>query len=368
MSIIAVLGAGYMGSAVTFPLAAARHEVRLWGTWLDDPLLEACREGAHPKLKLPLPSSVRLLPSSQLAAALEGVELIFFAISSEGFAPVMERLLACSAFRESTPIFCLTKGFVERNGEILRPSQCAEAMCRAPSRASRRLLRWASVGGPVKAVELAHRVPTASVYACSDPALESLLPSFCTPYYRVHAGEDQVGLELCAALKNAYAILLGICDGALANQEGRAFDNLKALLFSKAVEEMAEIAMAAGGRRQTAFGLAGAGDLFVTAASGRNRRYGERVGRGEEPGKTYESMCAAGEIAEGYPAVRVGGRLLERLFAPSPGRRWPGQRRSGRRWSGGLPAFRALERLLAGGQPCLPGLSELVLRWPEAAA
>jgi glycerol-3-phosphate dehydrogenase (NAD(P)+) len=367
MSRITVLGAGYMGAAVTFPLAAAGHEVSLWGTWLDDPLLEACRAGAHPKLKLPLHPSVRLFPSSELASALEGAEILFFAISSEGFVPVMERLAACPAFRVAVPIFSLTKGFVDWNGGILRPSQCAQAVLRergegraagcasgrAANRATAPALRWASIGGPVKAVELAHGVPTASVYACSDPGLESLLPSFCGPYYRVHAGKDQPGLELCAALKNAYAILLGICDGALANAEGRAFDNLKALLFSKAVEEMAEIAEAAGGQRQTAFGLAGAGDLYVTAASGRNRRYGERVGRGEEPGNAYESMCAAGEIAEGYPAVRLGGRLLERL-SPHPAAR--------------LPAFDALQRILIGGKPCLEELSELVLRWPEATA
>jgi hypothetical protein len=64
-------------------------------------------------------------------------------------------------------------------------------------------------------------------------------------------------------------------------------------------------------------------------------------------------MCAAGEIAEGYPAVRLGGRLLERL-SPHPAAR--------------LPAFDALQRILIGGKPCLEELSELVLRWPEAAA
>jgi len=71
MARIAVLGAGYMGSAVTFPLAERGHEVRLWGTWLDDELVRASRAGRHPRLKRALPASVAVLDSAELARALE---------------------------------------------------------------------------------------------------------------------------------------------------------------------------------------------------------------------------------------------------------------------------------------------------------
>jgi glycerol-3-phosphate dehydrogenase (NAD(P)+) len=324
MSVITVLGAGFMGAAVTFPLAAVGHEVRLWGTWLDDPLLEACRRGPHPRLRLPLPSAVRLFAAGELEPALAGTDALFFGISSEGFVPVLERLLPCPAFRPDLPIFSLTKGFIPWRGAALRASECAEAM--HAERFPGRPLRWASIGGPVKAVELAQGVPTASVYALADRSLESFLPSFRTPFYRVHAGSDLVGLELCAILKNAYAILL-----------------------AKALEEMARIIEAAGGQARTAFDLPGAGDLYVTAQSGRNRRYGERVGRGEDPATAYERMCAGGEIAEGYPAVRLGSQYLKS--------RYPG-------WEERLPVFSTLHRVLAGGSPCGAELDSLVLRYP----
>lgn len=347
MSVITVLGAGFMGAAVTFPLAAVGHEVRLWGTWLDDPLLEACRRGPHPRLRLPLPPAVRLFAAGELEPALAGADALFFGISSEGFVPVLERLLPCPAFRPDLPIFSLTKGFIPWRGAALRASECAEAM--HAERFPGRPLRWASIGGPVKAVELAQGVPTASVYALADRSLESFLPSFRTPFYRVHAGSDLVGLELCAILKNAYAILLGICDGRFGNAEGRLYDNLKAFLLAKALEEMARIIEAAGGQARTAFDLPGAGDLYVTAQSGRNRRYGERVGRGEDPATAYERMCAGGEIAEGYPAVRLGSQYLKP--------RYPG-------WEERLPVFSTLHRVLAGGSPCGAELDSLVLRYP----
>jgi len=349
MSVLTVLGAGYMGAAITFPLSAAGHQVRLWGTWLDDPLVEACRRGPHPRLRLPLAPSIRLFASWQLEQAIAGADALFFGISSEGFAPVLERLLACSAFRPQLPVFSLTKGFIPWGGGALRASECAAAIFRErfPGMAP----HWASIGGPVKAVELAQGVPTASLYALGDPELAGFLPSFRTPSYRVHAGGDLAGLELCATMKNAYAILLGICDGLFGNAEGRLFDNLKAFLLAMSVEEMGRIVEAAGGQARTACGLAGAGDLHVTALSGRNRRYGELLGRGEDPGAAYERLCATGEIAEGYPTVRLGAQYLKNLIAT---------------WEENLPVFAALHRILASGAPCLGELEALVLRYPEA--
>ena len=43
------------------------HEVRLWGTWLDDPMLEPCERGEpHPRLGLRL-EGMTLLRSPRLA-------------------------------------------------------------------------------------------------------------------------------------------------------------------------------------------------------------------------------------------------------------------------------------------------------------
>src|SRR5512145_1257937 len=88
---ITVLGAGYMGSAMATVAAARGHDVRLWGTWLDDELLEPVeRGGIHPRLRLPLPG-IQVLRAPRLAEALSGAELVIHGISSVGALAVMEK-------------------------------------------------------------------------------------------------------------------------------------------------------------------------------------------------------------------------------------------------------------------------------------
>jgi glycerol-3-phosphate dehydrogenase (NAD(P)+) len=352
MARIAVLGAGYMGSAVTFPLAERGHEVRLWGTWLDDELVRASRAGRHPRLKRPLPPTVEVLDSGALARAVQDADAVFIAIASEGFVPVFERLLP--HIGPDTPLFCLTKGFIraeggalEPAGGILRVSEAASLLC---TRARGRPVgRWAAIGGPVKAVELADGIPTGSVYGLSDPSMAELAASFRTPTYRTIPSADVTGVELCAALKNAYAIALGICDGMYGPQPGRFYDNAKAFLLGASVLEMGAIVEAAGGSRESAAGLPGAGDLYVTAQSGRNRKFGELIGSGIPAGEAYSRMNAAGEIAEGYHALLHGRDYIGQLGGGLPDR---------------LPLFRTLHAMVCRGES-LTGLQRLFESYPQ---
>jgi glycerol-3-phosphate dehydrogenase (NAD(P)+) len=289
-----------------------------------------------------LPPEVELFGSDRLEEALAGAGLLFLAVSSEGFVPVLERLLASPALPPGLPLFCLTKGFIAHEGRIVLASVRGAELYR--SRFPGSPFRWASIGGPVKAAELARGVPTASVYALSDPSLGPFLASFRTPYYRVRRSDDLIGLELCAALKNAYAILLGICDGLFRGSAAGPVDNLKALLLSRAVDELAGIVEAGGGRASTAYGPAGIGDLYVTAQSGRNRLLGERIGAGGEPAQAYSLMCSSGQLAEGYLAVRHGPSFLAGLAAPP---------------AGGRELLDALYRILFEGAGCRGELERL---------
>lgn len=120
---IAVLGAGYMGSAITFPLSENGHQVNLWGTWLDDELIDSSLKGFHPKLKKALPENVKLYYSDHLKEAVEDVDLIFLGITSDGFLAVLERLLKC--IDKNYYFFKLTKGLVDKNGKIMRATEAA---------------------------------------------------------------------------------------------------------------------------------------------------------------------------------------------------------------------------------------------------
>jgi glycerol-3-phosphate dehydrogenase (NAD(P)+) len=109
---------------------------------------------------------------------------------------------------------------------------------------------------------------------------------------------------MCSALKNAYATGLGIWDGLVGNDA----HNARAACFAQAIVEMGRLVLAGGGREETVHGAAGVGDLHVTAAAGRNRAFGERVGKGRPAREVAAEMLAAGELTEGYPAIATAWR------------------------------------------------------------
>jgi glycerol-3-phosphate dehydrogenase (NAD(P)+) len=162
------------------------------------------------------------------------------------------------------------------------------------------------VGGPVKAVELSDKINTASVYALNNNIPKELAYGFSTSYYPISVTNDIAGVEVSSAFKNVYAVSIGICDGLFKFTREGMYHNFNAFLFNQAMIEISKIAQKAGGRKETVFDLAGIGDFYVASISGRNRRYGEYVGTGENPQKIFEKMFNDGEVAEGYFALKIG--------------------------------------------------------------
>ena len=257
-----ILGAGYMGTAMVFPLVESGVEVNLWGTWLDDDLIRGARDGEHPRLKRSLPDSVGLFMSQELEEALMGIDILFMGVSSEGFVPVFEEAL--KALRDPVPVFTLTKGFSVLRGSAQRTSSAAATLFR--ERFVNDELHWASIGGPVKAFELARGVPSPAIYATTSSTSAEIGSSFQTDYYRVRTTEDVAGVELCSALKNVYAVGVGLCDGLYEQRMPRNYHNFSSLLFNQSVSEMAIVLEEIGALRETAYDLAGVGDPTASKA------------------------------------------------------------------------------------------------------
>jgi glycerol-3-phosphate dehydrogenase (NAD(P)+) len=298
VAVITVLGAGAMGSALTRPAADAGNQVRLWGTWLDDDLLAELRANRpHPRTGVPVDPRVRLHDAPDLAAALAGADLVAIAVRSEGVLGVLSR--AAPRLVPGTPLLLASKGFgraPDGRVRLLPPliEQALPASCPV-----------VAVAGPCKANEVAAGRPTAAVFACQDLAVAAgCAKTLGTAAYRVQVGDDVAGVEVAAATKNVYAIALGACDG-LAEVGGQPWHDLAAAAFVQAVAEMRRLAVALGGREESVLGLAGVGDLEVTRLSGRNQRYGARLGRGEVPGDALAAMSAAGQTVEGVAAARL---------------------------------------------------------------
>jgi glycerol-3-phosphate dehydrogenase (NAD(P)+) len=305
---ICVLGAGYMGSAITFPLAQNGHRVNLWGTWLDDEIISTCSKGLpHPKLKTRLLPSVKLFPSADLDSAVDGCDIVFMGISSEGFLSVFKKLL--ETIEGNKYIFTLTKGFVDDDGRIRRTTAAARQLL--GERFKEGDFQWTSIGGPVKALELCRNIPTVSVYGSRTDKNIIAAGKFGTGNYRIIHTRDITGVELSADFKNVYATGMGVVEGLYGKEMAGNFHNFSSFIFNQSILEISRIVEKAGGNKRTVFDNAGIGDLYVTSQSGRNRKFGELIGKGIPPEEVYRNMLEGGELAEGYHTLKLGKTWLE---------------------------------------------------------
>jgi len=289
---VTVLGAGYMGSAMAQVAAMRGHDVRLWGTWIDDDLVAAVEDKRdHPRLKMTLDARVTPYRSSALEHALDGAELVVHGVSSEGAVPVMTK---AAPHLPDVPVLSVTKGFLEaRDGKMHRIDEVV-------SETAGRKIRFVHAAGPAKAIEIARRVLTWMFFASADEAdARACADAVGGDHLRVTTSSDIAGAEICSAMKNAYATGLGIWDGFV----GSDCHNARAACFQQAVFEMATLVRAGGGKTETAYAAPGVGDLHVTAAAGRNRAFGEGVGKGTPAKEVARAMAAVNQLTEGYPAI-----------------------------------------------------------------
>lgn len=298
---ITILGAGAMGSAMATPLRAAGWQVRMWGTWLDDALLDTCAANdPHPRTGVPLAGGVSLYRSHQLQEALEGADAALLAVASAGLPAVLE--VALPAICDRPALLLTSKGFargIEGNvlllPDMLREQASAKG-CTLPP--------LVAVGGPCMANEVAAARWTAASYSSRDfSTARQWASAVSTSYYRPVPTNDETGVEICAAMKNVYAIAMGLTDG-LHESTGLPHFNLRSAIMTQAVREMGHLTEAFGGARSTATALAGIGDLEVTGAAGRNKVYGARIGSGETPQEALDNL-KAGQTVEGVPATRL---------------------------------------------------------------
>jgi len=283
---IAVLGDGAWGTATALLLARnPDHRVRLWSARAENgEILRSRRENIQFLPGVPIPDSVEL--TTDPGSAVRDAELWVSAIPTVYLRPTLQRFHSLANSR--TAVVSLTKGI-----EL--------STFRRPSEIIREILgtdRVIALSGPSHAEEVSRGMPTSVVAAGTDATLTSWAQQcFGTDRFRVYTNPDLVGVELAGALKNVIGIAAGICDGLGFG------DNAKSALLTRGLVEMTRFGMALGAEHDTFQGLAGMGDLITTCFSphGRNRRVGERLGRGETLAQIQSSMPA---VAEGVTTAR----------------------------------------------------------------
>lgn len=296
MEKIAVLGAGVMGTAVAFHLSNTGHQVNLWGTELDEQIIKTRKQE---KLGINIPESINVFHFNQIKEALENREVVVFSVKAEGIGGVSK----CIApyLEAGMVILNIAKGIPDFPHTTL----CGLIESKMPKNLSGKI-SMVTMGGPARAVEIVRGIFTEVIFASSDlEAAKLCCKIFRSPTFITSFTSDTVGVELCAAMKNSFAIAVGIGDGL---QKG---DNLKAAFMARSTTEMAKIVVVKGGKMETVLGPAGVGDLYVTSQGGRNKTLGKLLGEGISIKQALKEM--KGQTVEGYPTLKGIHRIATEL-------------------------------------------------------
>ena len=300
MKKIGVLGAGTWGMALARMLSHSGHAVTVWSA-IEKEIDEFSATRRHPNLPgMVIPDEIVF--TKDISLVCRGMDILLFAVPS----PFVRSTAAKAApyVTEGQIIVDVAKG-IEAD-TLMTMTQIIADDIKNPA------VKLVALSGPTHAEEVAKDLPTTIVSACEDmTAAEQVQEVFSNTCMRVYTNEDVFGVELCGAMKNIMALGSGI---ALGLGYG---DNTKAALITRGMAEIARLGAAMGCNEHTFYGLAGIGDLIVTATSvhSRNNRCGMLLGQGVAPA---EAVKQVGMVVEGIHALGAAMRLMERYQVDMP--------------------------------------------------
>lgn len=299
-----ILGTGTWGTALARMLANTGNQVTAWSA-IPDEVTVLTRDRVHPNLPgVDIPENIEF--TNDISLACKDKDIIVFAVPS-----VFVRSTARSAapfIPDGQIIADVAKGI--ENDTLMTMTEIIEDAVREQAPATR--IRVVALSGPTHAEEVSRDLTTTIVSASKDPeAARYVQKVFSNSCMRVYTNPDIKGVELCGAMKNIMALASGIATGM-----GYG-DNLRAAIITRGMAEITRLGKAMGCQEQTFGGLAGIGDLIVTATSmhSRNNRAGILIGQGKS---AQEAIKEVGMVVEGINALPAAMRLSEKYHVEMP--------------------------------------------------
>ena len=280
MKKVLIIGAGAMGAAFSFPLVDNNHKVTLTEPYNFKLISQLFKKKKfHPSLKISLPKKLLIRRfSSELL--LEKWDLIVVAVSSLGIELVKKYL---KNLDKKTNLLVLTKGlkFDRKLNKIITMSEQLDL--------GNKKLIISVLKGPCLAKELARKIKSYTVVANKNITVAKTIGKLISAkYYKTEYSSDVRGIEFSSAIKNIYSMVIGSGEG----------NNTSSALFRKSFDEMEYLIQYFKGKKETVRGLAGLGDLYVSAVGGRNSKMGEYLGKGF-PFKKAKNKFMANDTVEG---------------------------------------------------------------------
>jgi glycerol-3-phosphate dehydrogenase (NAD(P)+) len=281
MAKILILGAGAMGTAFAYPCSDNKHDVNIVGTHLEDKAIEELNKNYfHSGLNLEVIKSIKFFKHECINDIIKDkIDLIVIGVSSKGIDWVAEELKKISKNRELPNLLMLTKGLSVNGSQY---ELLVDKLERLLSEKGVKNINLSAVGGPCLASGLANRVHSGVVIANKNlDSAKSISKMLATNYYHISTSSDINGVEVCAAIKNIFSMVIGAASGLNKTKpQGNLYLNTSATLMKQSFYEMEIFAEFLKGKKETVKGLAGLGDLYVSAAGGRNSKMGALIGEG----------------------------------------------------------------------------------------
>ena len=286
MSKICILGAGAMGSAFSFPCEDNGHETTIIGTQLENNFIEELTKNKrfHPALNCNIPENINLIQFNEFNFLKNNdIDLLVIGVSSKGIEWIADQLSKVYKTKEIPPLLMLTKGLSINNNDY---EVLVDKLKRLLKTKGINKVEISAVGGPCLASGLANRIHTSVIIANEDiNVAKNLANLFKTEYYHTSHSNDLIGVEVCAAIKNIFSMVVGASKGICSDKASdsikeKNYLNTASALIKQSIYEMEIFTEYLNGKKQTVLGLAGLGDLYVSSGGGRNSKMGSYLGDG----------------------------------------------------------------------------------------
>ena len=315
MKKILVLGAGAMGSAFTVPCLDNENTVSLIGTHLEDKFIDQLiqNDNFHPVLNCKLSSKLKLRKFEKFAEEFkEKPNLIILGVNSKGIDWAGKEI--SKYYSSEIPILLLTKGLTVINNQY---ETIAEKLKQILEKNGSKKPNISAVGGPCLAAGLANRIRSSVVLANQNiEIVKSIGKIIATNYYSTEISNDLVGVEVCAAVKNIYSMIIGASKGLCSSSateevKNKNYLNTAASLMYQSLSEMVYFTKCLKGKEETVYGPAGLGDLYVSSAGGRNSKMGKYLGEGYDYLTAKKKFMPNDTIEGAELALELGPKILK---------------------------------------------------------
>ncbi|MGI6394909.1 MAG: NAD(P)H-dependent glycerol-3-phosphate dehydrogenase [bacterium] len=299
---VGVVSAGSWGTALATLMAEKGYDVTIWAK--EKEIVDSINKSHRNCIFLKeIELSERIKAVNLIQDAVIAKNIVIVATPAQYTRDVLKS--AANSFSPDTFVVLASKG-IENSTLQMMYEVAAECL---PGELHKNIF---VISGPTFALELAKKMPTCAVIAGENSTdINFIQSTFSSPYMRIYSSNDVTGVELGGALKNIFAIAVGVL-------EGMGFGkNTQAALITRSIAEMGRLVVAMGGNPLTVSGLSGIGDLILTCTGdlSRNRQVGIRLGKGEKIEEIQKSMLM---IAEGVPTAKATYNLSKKMNVEMP--------------------------------------------------